>query len=422
MSYRIVEYLVRVDHVDGCDQNKGCGKECVRVHDGWTADYRLHLPNSERNERIRERIPDEWAGTKSRRDSWATQREVFFLQQYLDEGRRRSRMKVRDLAAKWLEQRKAEEYAGIDKDRQRIEDHILPVLGNIALMDVRPRHAAELVNKLKITPSNQGGNLAPRTVRAIFFTTKQLFEYAVLQELLIANPIRVGPRVLPAKADKHPGWRKSAVFTLDETEVLISDPRIPEYRRVAYAIAFLTSLRPGQVSALQWGDYEPTFEPLGRLSSSRSWNSVRKVIKATKTEVDHLVPVHPTLAKVLAGWRLQGWSQRHGRQPVPSDLLVPNINLEPRDTRKALEDFKEDLEKLDLRHRRVYDARRTFTSLALSAGAPKDIVRWITHPKPADVFDLYVTPSWESLCGAVRLIKVELRGGHGVVIPMPTGR
>ena len=96
-------------------------------------------------------------GPSSRRDTWATQREVYFLQQYLDEGRRKSRMKVRDLAAKWLAERETVRGTRAStRTGSGFEDHILPVLGNITLMDVRPRHSADLVNKLKMTPSAPG--------------------------------------------------------------------------------------------------------------------------------------------------------------------------------------------------------------------------------------------------------------------------
>ena len=134
-------------------------------------------------------------------------------------------------------------------------------------------------------------------------------------------------------------------------------------------------------------------------------------MKTTKTSVDHLVPVHPVLAKVLAEWRLHGWRARHGSKPTGNDLIVPTINGTQRDVRKTREDFVEDLDGLGLRRRRQYDARRTFTSLALDGGASKDIVKWITHPRPADVFDLYVTPSWKALCDAVQLHPGRAEGG-----------
>ncbi len=296
---------------------------------------------------------------------------------------------------------------------------MLPVLGKLLVVETRPRHAVELVNRLKITPSNQGGNLAARTIRSVFFTAKQMYEWAVLQELIISNPIKVGPRVLPPKADKDPAWRKSAVFTLDEVEQVLSSPLIPVHRRIYYGLGFLTGQRPGQVSAFQWGDYEPAVQPLGRLSSSRAWDSKRKKEKSTKTGADHLIPVHPVLAKLLAEWRLSGFKERHGRHPKQSDLICPNIDLNPRDTRKVYEDFLEDLDRLGLRHRRVYDARRTFMSLAMSGGGSKDLLSRITHPKSVDIFDLYVTPTWEALCEQVLKIKVQLRGEEGNVVRLP---
>jgi hypothetical protein len=32
--------------------------------------------------------------------------------------------------------------------------------------------------------------------------------------------------------------------------------------------------------------------------------------------------VHPTLAKLLAAWKLSGWERLFGREPKPDDLVV----------------------------------------------------------------------------------------------------
>jgi hypothetical protein len=128
------------------------------------------------------------------------------------------------------------------------------------------------------------------------------------------------------------------------------------------------------------------------------------------------VPVHPVLAKVLAEWKLHGWPARHGRRPAASDLIVPNIEGRNRDGRRSLMDFLEDLDHLELRRRRQYDARRTFMSLALDDGASKDVIRWITHPRPTDVFDMYITVSWKALCEAVNCIQVEVKTGEIVAL------
>lgn len=423
MSYVVKEYGVRVEHVTGCERSRLCGPACVRVTDGFEADFRISFPGASRAERHRERVPREWSKTKAKAERWASQRETYWIARGPEEERSKGdTMSVAQLATEWIAERKA---LGIDyvvKEERRLAQHVLPLLGTLKVSEVRPRHARDLVVALRSTPSRKGGKLAPRTVRAVFATTKQMFQYAVAQEYVTGNPVVLVDRsVLPKKEDKDPSWRSGAVFSKDEVEQLLSDPRVAPHRRVAYAIEFLTGLRTGQVSALRWGDWQRDVAPLGKLTSSQSYDSHAKRVKATKTRVAYEVPVHPTLATVLAGWKLMGWRDRHGRSPKPDDLVVPTIHGGYRDVRKALEDFDDDLRRLGLRKRRHYDARRTFTSLALSGRASKDVVKYLTHPRPADAFDLYVTPTWEALSEAVTCIPVALRAGEVVELrPAPS--
>lgn len=321
-------------------------------------------------------------------------------------------LSVEQLVESWIKQRKDEGIPYVEVEEQRLRAHILPVLGKLKVIDVRPKHAYQLVKELARTKSKRGGMLAPRTVRGIYFTARQVLQHAVLEELIPGNPMTLAKGVLPPVQDKDPTWRSQAVFTSREVEMLICDPRVAAHRRVAYALEFLTGLRTGQVSALRWSDYDGDIEPLGRITSSLSWSSRHKKEKATKTGVTHEVPVHRTLAKVLAQWKLAGWTKWMGKPPSEGDLIIPNINGNHRDVRKALEDFHEDLGRLGLRKRRHYDARRTFISLGLDGGASKDLLQGITHPRPADAFDLYRTPAWAARCEAVSKLKVELLEGE----------
>ena len=115
-------------------------------------------------------------------------------------------------------------------------------------------------------------------------------------------------------------------------------------------------------------DAEGRLRYAGKLTSPRSYDSKRKRVKGTKTGVVHVMPVHPTLATVLAMWKATGWPTRMGRAPEPDDLIIPTINETHRDVRKALEEFHEDLERLGLRKRRHYDPRRTFIPSVSAAG------------------------------------------------------
>jgi integrase len=103
--------------------------------------------------------------------------------------------------------------------------------------------------------------------------------------------------------DKDPEWRKDAVFTHDEAEALISDHRIPFDRQIVYAIELLAGVRTGECAALRWRHYDPAVRPLGKLLVARSYHSQSGREKNTKTEAVKHVPVHPTLAAMLAEWK-----------------------------------------------------------------------------------------------------------------------
>jgi len=62
--------------------------------------------------------------------------------------------------------------------------------------------------------------------------------------------------------------------------------------------------------------------PLGKLLVAKSY-STRVGEKTTKTDAVKHVPVHPTLAAMLAEWKLGGWAEMMGRAPGPDDLIVP---------------------------------------------------------------------------------------------------
>jgi integrase len=71
-----------------------------------------------------------------------------------------------------------------------------------------------------------------------------------------------------------------------------------------YAIKAIAGLRHGEAAGLRWRHYDPDLEPLGRLLVATSYDTGR-----TKTDVTRRVPVHPTLAKILAAWKLSHWER-----------------------------------------------------------------------------------------------------------------
>ena len=338
-------------------------------------------------------------GQREQAEKWVRERERDVERERKALGSATGDLTVSAYAETWLKRRNT---ATVGDDRNRITKHALPLIGHLLLTEVRPRHLRDLIEVIKAS-----GALAPKTIREISGVLHTMFKSAVIDEIIPANPVQYERGVLPKKLDKDPSWRRQAIYTRDEVEQLLSDDRIPRDRRVLYALKFFTG-RHSEVCGLVWNQWDPSASPLGSLA-----------VDHTKTDVPRQIPVHPTLAKVLASWKLEGWPAHYGRKPKADDLIVPNKLMRRRSASEAQKQLIYDLDKIGLRvragekrNRRGHDLRRTLITLARSEGAIDSLLRWITHgPRPSEILDVYSTPPWEDLCAQMSKLKIRLREG-----------
>lgn len=319
----------------------------------------------------------------------------------------------------------------------RLDDGV--PLGDLLVKDVRTPHIRQLVEKLEQRDSRKGGKLSPRTVCNAHGVLHTLFEHARADQLVMSNPCDLPVGVLPERDDKDPAWRSTAIFSRAEVETLISDPVIPLDRRAMNGVLFIAGTRWGEMAAFQWRDYDPAMKPLGRLDLNKSYSQRLKRVKSTKTGKQRLIPVHPTLAKLLAEWKLSGWPAMFGRAPGPDDLIFPNApvllhssgaplaplvqvaelerarTLAPtaieryRLPQLGLKRFHVDCDEVGLRRRRNHDARRTTNSLLIADGARDPVRGFIVWGPGKKVSDVYTTLPWETFCEEMAKLKISLR-------------
>lgn len=323
---------------------------------------------------------------------------------------------VRAFAEPWIVKRR-ELDLDWKNDEGRLRLHVLPVIGDMRIADVRTRHIVDLFHGIR---TNTARPVAQRTVYNIYSVVAALFRDAKLADRIEQTPCCLDERQLGPLVDKDRGWRAGAVFARDEVQTIISDERIPFDRRIVYGLEFLAGVRHGEASALRWEHHEPQMKPLGRLLVANSYNTRKGKEKGTKTDAERHVPVHPTLAAMLAEWKLHGWESMVGRAPTPDDLIVPlPPDVAARRRSREGEPFRghdysgkrwrDDLETLELRHRRGHDARATFITLALDDGADPHIIESrVTHTKPQrSAFDGYNrSRQWAIVCGEVAKLKI----------------
>lgn len=305
----------------------------------------------------------------------------------------------------WLARRERDGVASVRDERGRINNHVIPAIGDMKLSEVRGRHVADLVRAL-----NRNEDLAPRTVLNIYGVMRTMFRDVERDELIEKNPCDPPPPELPEKVDKDPEWRHQAVWEMQEVVSLITDPRIPAERRVQYAMKSLAGLRHGEVAGLRWRNWDETEVPLTKMSVARSYNN-----KRTKTKVTRQVPVHPELARVLRLWRSEHWPRVYGRVHAADDLIVPTRTQKPVSANDAVRYLKDDLDTLGLRRsagehreRGGHDLRAWFITTCLEHGASIEALMRVTHTKPKDVISGYTRLPYPALCSAVSCLPIAL--------------
>ena len=169
--------------------------------------------------------------------------------------------------------------------------------------------------------------------------------------------------------------------------------------------------------------HDPSCDPLGRLSVTKSIHSVEKRVKGTKTEQPREVPVHPHLAAILADWRsFHGWPLLFGGLPSRRTIscAIADRKAAIREPH-AQEVPRRILDRLGLRRRRQHDARRTLVTLARTDGARTDILKWVVHGPGRSVVDLYTSPPWVTLCEAISCLRIAKPAGEVVELRQVAG-
>lgn len=320
--------------------------------------------------------------------------------------RSKHKMTVTEFSEKWLDEREGEVLT-IDDDRTRFALHILPVLGHMRLEDVQPYHLVDFLGVLRRKVGPHERPLSKNTIRNVWANVVTFFADAEQRGLILRTPcagVRKAQR--PKKASR--AETQGIAFTSEQVSSLISDQRIPEDRRVLYAMVFLMGERFGEAAGHRWKDNDPVRKPLGHMRLERQYEDRPLKGKRGEGGPPRDIPVHPTLAAMLAEWRASGFPKMFGRHPEPEDFIVPSRLGRCRTLKHGARRLNEDCARVGIAWKdATHVARRTFITLAMAGGAGEAWVKRITHNANGDVLTGYQVDHWGAMCAAVLCVKVE---------------
>ncbi len=227
-------------------------------------------------------------------------------------------MTVAEFMARWLEavrhQVSWNTYRGYE---QRTRTHIVPDLGHLRLLELRPLHVEEAQRRWLASGNRRtGGPLDPRTVLHLHRVLHLALERAVKWRLLPLNPMEgVEPPSVPRK--------EQGFLTAAEAERLVAALAGDEYE-LPILVGLYCGLRPAEYLALRWRDLDLE---RGELRVMQSVQRVRRDqvsehlgrrvegfrFGPTKTHRSRRpVAMPPVLVELLQDWRLRQALERAG--------------------------------------------------------------------------------------------------------------
>jgi integrase len=283
--------------------------------------------------------------------------------------------------------------------------HTYRVLCRGWLEEIGPVPLAELTTDdlrpllLRLVKEGRSGS----TVHAYRSWLRTVLGDAVREGLLAANPASAFRRgEFPPKTPR----REKGFYDAREVECLLDGTG--GRARVAAAIGCATGARLSEITGAQIQSYVRDAKPLPMFRIATAWRERLGELGPTKTDVVREVPAHPVLSAILEDWIDRGWRETYGRDPGPTDYLVPSERLSPLTGAAVRQDIYAALERLGMRRRIVHDFCRTFCMLLRAAGAPRDLVKFLRHPRPTEVHDRYLLWPYPTLCAAVSAVDLKL--------------
>lgn len=262
--------------------------------------------------------------------------------------------------------------------------HILPVLGDMLLVELRPEHAEDLyAHLLESGRADGSGGLSAKTVREVHLLLRSIGDEAVRRGKLSSNPIRLatGPRFRRDHQRRRMAWNAA------ELGRFLQEAQGHVHHR-SFWLAAHTGMRRGELLGLRWRDIDLD---RARLTIARGIVCIGGQLVKTPGKTPssaRTIDIDDTTVDVLRRWRddqRDRW--RADGQPVELFAKPDGDLLHPQTLSQA---FDRVLARTDLPPITLHGLRHTHATLLLRAGVPLKVVsERLGHSHPAFTMATY---------------------------------
>lgn len=267
----------------------------------------------------------------------------------------------------------------VQQYRKVVQQHILPIMGSMRLLDIRTTH----VKQLYMFKKEQG--LGARTLQMIHATPYNVLKQAMREGILGHNPV---------EAVERPRVEQAEMKVLNEAQIqqfLIAANGSPF--EAIYYLALVTGMREGELLGLKWSDLDWNKGVLFVQRQLQQIDGQGYVFMPPKTKAGRrqIKVGSATLKQLEAHQTRQALDrERAGERWQENDLIFPTTLGTPLDYKRVTSEFKRLLKRAGLPNLRFHDLRHTSLNALMEMGTPVNTVqRRGGHAKPSTTVDIY---------------------------------
>lgn len=233
--------------------------------------------------------------------------------------------------------------SSLEVSRRTLELHVLPNIGDVRLIDIRPKTVLKMV--ADVTAESGAGVASAALAKVI-----EILNAAVRWDILDSNPAQKARFDVPTLKRKDP-----EPLTLLEAKTFAAYIRGHRLEAL-YIIAIVLGLRLGELLGLSWHHYD---EEAGVLAVKQQMQA-KGIVPWTKTDAGvRLIPVPPWVKWLLVERKAAWMIEAQGREWKEHFLIFPSTVGTPMAPRNLQRQLGEISEHAKLRHLTPHMLRHT---------------------------------------------------------------
>jgi integrase len=263
----------------------------------WAGDHykaRITLNDGSREWlHLRPGLTEEDARAKARGASERARRENRVKERHRSGGASAAVETLEEWCGRWLEERDAKGHANTDSEKWNLGKYMFPRFGDDAVTAITRDDIESIVEDLDRRIAT--GQIGWKTAWNVWSIVTTMFADATNSKVR-ALRVRKDNPALGVRGPDRGGRKTKSYLYPSEFLALVSSPRVPLADRRLFALAVYLFVRPGELEALTWNDFDIEH---GSVDIHQSLNRKKGVETTTKTEAPRKNPLEPELVPLL---------------------------------------------------------------------------------------------------------------------------